>query len=174
MSSIIFPLIIIIVIGLVIYYLTNNLWVSMSVFIVILLIYLIVMRGMRRKEDKEDVFPSSNWMKYVGSRCPDYWQFQGQVVNPGNLKGTYNKCYNNPSEELSVDVPDNNTCYDDVTGRLKYFPVFKKWPPEDEQDEKTKKQICTWMNQCGPSKKQDIFGNITQGSVPASWQGMLC
>ena len=98
--------------------------------------------------------PPLDYMKYVGVKCPDYWEYMGKDPDNKDLhmcKNTFN-----------VGVNDN-TCYDDVDNKVKKFPKVE-WRLQGKHERlkgDAVQQICKWRKQCGPQPKKD-----------ASWLGV--
>lgn len=104
---------------------------------------------------KKSRTPPLDYMRHVGVKCPDYWDYMGKDPNNADrhiCKNTYN---------LSVNDPTN--CYTNQGQRETSFPTVK-WELRGD-DEKLKgaaiSEICEWRNKCGNTKNSN-----------ASWLGI--
>lgn len=95
-------------------------------------------------------WPPENYMKTVGSLCPDYWFFDGNLPNGQHV------CRN----KFNLPVHSKNPI---CNPEQKIFSKFSKWPPSN--NDPTLKEACQWINECGPEK-----------NIPAAWIGVsnLC
>jgi hypothetical protein len=98
--------------------------------------------------------PPLEYMKSIGSKCPDYWVDMG----PDPTRSGYHICHN----QLNIPVhnPDNTVCYSDKNKR---FKSFKDCNVTDKgfDDADAERERCRFVAQCGPSE------NMT-----ASWLGV--
>lgn len=133
------------------------------IIVVVLLIYYFVIRRMQISRMKASVntqMPPANYMREIGIRCPDYWEYLGE--DPA--RNGYHLCknvYNIPIQQSNL-----SACYDDVSNRIKSFPTFK-----NEQWSKGKNglnitgegtdKLCNWVSQCGPRQNEE-----------AAWMGV--
>ena len=96
--------------------------------------------------------PPLEYMREIGSKCPDYWVYKG--ADPA--KAGYSLCEN----VFNIPVQTNNECYDDSTARIKSFKDAKM-DSEGKMDPEAEKQRCKFVNQCGPTSE-----------MKASWLGV--
>jgi len=102
---------------------------------------------------KSTKMPPLDYMREIGSKCPDYWVYKG--ADPA--KAGYSICenvFNIPTQG------SKSVCYDDAAARTK---SFKNAAMNDEgkMDPEAEKQRCTFVNQCGPTPE-----------MKASWLGV--
>ena len=127
------------------------------VVLIIIFFYVLYILLIRKSAKGATDFPSDNYMKYNGAKCPDYWITKEQ---DSDTVACYNKyglklgddtttCYST-SEEVTTKFKDLSD-----TNNIKLFPRFSTWPPSgDEKDTDAKKKRCDWMDTCGPVKNQ--------------------
>ncbi len=111
--------------------------------------YYFVRRFMDEKHEesmKKMRWPPDDYMRDVGSKCPDYWSYQPLDENSHQCLNTFN---------LPEHDPNNKIC----GGDRKTFTTIKKWPPNS--DDPGLKEACDWLKNCGP-----------RSNIPASWMGM--
>jgi hypothetical protein len=96
--------------------------------------------------------PPLDYMREIGSRCPDYWVYKG--ADPA--KAGYSLCEN----VFNIPVQSNNECYDDSTSRIKSFKDAKM-TADGKMDKEAEKQRCKFVNECGPTPE-----------MKASWLGI--
>jgi hypothetical protein len=98
--------------------------------------------------------PPLDYMREVGSKCPDYWVYKG--ADPTDP--TYSLCEN----VFNIPTQNNKTCYNDPDSatRLKRFKDAKM-DSEGNMDPEAKKQRCEFVNKCGPTSE-----------MKASWLGI--
>jgi hypothetical protein len=101
---------------------------------------------------KSTKMPPLDYMREIGSKCPDYWVYKG--ADPA--KAGYSLCEN----VFNIPVQTNNECYDDSTARIKSFKDAKM-DSEGKMDPEAEKQRCKFVNQCGPTAE-----------MKASWLGV--
>lgn len=104
-------------------------------------------------------FPSDNYMRAIGSRCPDYWVYNGRQTRkgPDGKQQLVDVCEN----KFNVDVP--NTCYDNVDAKTKNFQAVN-WD-KFRKSSYGNSDRCNWIRQCGRS-------NSGSGNSWADWTGI--
>jgi len=105
-------------------------------------------KGVSRK------MPPLDYMRQIGSLCPDYWIYMGK--DPA--RRGYHLCHN--KFNIPVHNPDNSKCYSDKKGLVMSF----KDPEMDENGKMNKEaeiQMCHFVAQCGESE-----------GLNASWLGV--
>jgi hypothetical protein len=99
--------------------------------------------------------PPLEYMREIGSKCPDYWVYKG--ADPNLAKSGYSICenvFNIPTQASKTD------CYDDSNARIKSFKNAAM-TADGKMDPDAEKQRCTFVNQCGPTSE-----------MKASWLGV--
>jgi len=96
--------------------------------------------------------PPLDYMREIGSKCPDYWVYKG--ADP--KKEGYGICEN----VFNVPVHTSNGCYDDAAARIKSFKNAKM-NTEGKMDQEAEKERCRFVNKCGPTPE-----------MKASWLGV--
>ena len=94
--------------------------------------------------------PPLDYMREIGSKCPDYWVYKG--VDPtGKIL-----CEN------VFNIPTQTGCYDTdkITERIKSFKDAKM-TADGKMDKEAEKERCKFVNQCGPTSE-----------MKASWLGI--
>ena len=96
--------------------------------------------------------PPLEYMREIGSKCPDYWVYKG--VDPTG-KILCENVFNIPTQV-------NNECYDSdkIDARIKSFKDAKI-DENGKMDPEAEKQRCKFVNQCGPTPE-----------MKASWLGV--
>jgi len=97
--------------------------------------------------------PPLNYMREIGSKCPDYWVYMGKDTTKTGYHICHN-AYNIPTQ------PSNSTCYDDEHGRTKSFKD-SKMDSDGNMDPDAEKERCNFVKQCGPTTE-----------TKASWLGI--
>jgi hypothetical protein len=109
---------------------------------------------------KSTKMPPLEYMREIGSKCPDYWVYKGADPN----KAGYSLCenvFNIPTQGSKKDVSGNFVCYNDDSGsRIKSFKNAAM-TADGKMDPEAEKQRCTFVNQCGPTSE-----------MKASWLGV--
>lgn len=87
-------------------------------------------------------FPPSNYMKNVGSKCPDNWIYQSTINGKDNCSNTYNFDFNQQC---------NNNLISDTTYPTISFTGFSNWPPNpnDPGDLKALQERQMFGSNCG-------------------------
>ena len=134
--------------------LTGKLWISIII-ILGFLVYVIISKGYKSSADNTTKVPTKTYMKYVGGRCPDYFDYLGTENDKDICQNTYGITVNNTSGKCYTDDPKYNN------QKVIEFPTYNKWPLKKDSD--SKKERCTWIQNCGLSDSQF-----------ASWSGMKC
>jgi len=101
---------------------------------------------------KSKKMPPLDYMREIGSKCPDYWVYKGADPN----KAGYSLCEN----VFNIPVQPNNECYDDSTARIKSFKNAAM-TADGKMDPEAEKQRCKFVNKCGPTSE-----------MKASWLGV--
>lgn len=98
--------------------------------------------------------PPLDYMREIGSKCPDYWVYKG--ADPA--KEGYSLCEN----VFNIPTQVNNECYDSdkIDARIKSFKDAKI-DENGKMDPEAEKQRCKFVNQCGPTSE-----------MKASWLGI--
>ena len=105
--------------------------------------------GLKGKSKK---MPPLEYMREIGSKCPDYWVYKGaDPTKPG-----FSICEN----VFNIPTRANNGCYDDEAARTKSFKNAAM-NAEGKMDPEAKTQRCRFVNQCGPTPE-----------MKASWLGI--
>ena len=101
---------------------------------------------------KSKKMPPLDYMREIGSKCPDYWAYKG--ADP--TKAGYSLCEN------IFNIPTQTGCYDTdkTTERIKSFKDAKM-TADGKMDKEAEKERCKWVNQCGPTSE-----------MKASWLGI--
>ena len=87
--------------------------------------------------------PPLDYMREIGSKCPDYWVYKGvDPANAGNI--LCENVYNIPTQA------DNAICYTDKTTKIKSFKD-PKMDVNGKMDPAAEKERCQFVNQCGPT-----------------------
>lgn len=88
--------------------------------------------------------PPLDYMREIGSKCPDYWVYKGADPN----KAGYSLCEN----VFNIPVQTNNECYDSdkVEARIKSFKNAAM-TDDGKMDPEAEKQRCKFVNKCGPT-----------------------
>ncbi len=134
--------------------------VFFAILFILLIVYVVQVNKAKTMVKGGSVkMPPLDYMRNVGSRCPDYWVDMGEDPT---RKG-YHLCYNQLN--IPINNPNNNVCYSDKDKRTKSFKdvyiteagtmIDKDGGSEGE------KERCRFVAQCGPSN------NMT-----ASWLGI--
>jgi len=102
---------------------------------------------------KSTKMPPLDYMREIGSKCPDYWVYKG--ADPA--KAGYSICenvFNIPTQG------SKSVCYDDAAARTK---SFKNAAMNDEgkMDPDAEKERCNFVTECGPTPE-----------MKASWLGV--
>ena len=96
--------------------------------------------------------PPLDYMREIGSKCPDYWVYKGADPN----KSGYSLCEN----VFNIPTQANNGCYDDKAARIKSFKNAKM-DENGKMDPEAEKERCRFVNKCGPTSE-----------MKASWLGV--
>jgi hypothetical protein len=98
--------------------------------------------------------PPLEYMREIGSKCPDYWVYKG--ADPA--KAGYSLCEN----VFNIPTQANNECYDSdkIESRIKSFKDAKI-DENGKMDPDAEKQRCKFVNLCGPTPE-----------MKASWLGI--
>jgi hypothetical protein len=124
--------------------------------ILFLLLIIYIIKSNKAKSGlvgKSVKMPPLEYMREIGSKCPDYWVYKG--ADP--LKAGYSICenvFNIPTQASKTD------CYDDSTARIKSFKNAAM-TADGKMDPEAEKQRCTFVTQCGPTSE-----------MKASWLGV--
>ena len=161
---------------------TKNMMISV-VIIVVYLVYILLKHGYTSTKNQNNFpLPTSYYMRKVGAQCPDYWNVVGQDsknvtcqnefdirVNFGESKDgkkeNCQECKDRNGDKWKKECPQCRDpefkCYTNPDNKTIKFPVIKKWPVKNNQNEKIKR--CQWWANCGITKNQN-----------ASWVGLDC
>ena len=98
--------------------------------------------------------PPLDYMREIGSKCPDYWVYKG--ADPA--KAGDSLCEN----MFNIPTQSNNECYDTdkVNDRIKSFKDAAM-NADGKMDPEAEKQRCKFVNKCGPTSE-----------MKASWLGV--
>jgi hypothetical protein len=110
---------------------------------------------------KSTKMPPLDYMREIGSKCPDYWVYKGADPNPA--KPGYSICenvFNIPTQASRKDASGNLVCYDDSAARIKSFKNAAM-TADGKMDPEAEKQRCNFVTQCGPTSE-----------MKASWLGV--
>ena len=114
------------------------------------------------KKAQTPKYPSDNYMRAVGSRCPDYWVYKGQQM--GTDKDGKSVLMGVCENKFGVEVP-SDTCYSDAGAKTKNFSVVN-WDTFG-QSSYGNSDRCNFVRQCGPNN----IANSTSNSW-ADWTGI--
>jgi len=103
---------------------------------------------------KSKKMPPLDYMREIGSKCPDYWVYKGKD-SAGKII-----CENVFNIPVHIDPTSTFKCYDDMTTRTKNFNDAKM-DAEGKMDTEAEKERCKFVNQCGPTAE-----------MKASWLGV--
>ena len=124
-----------------------------GILFLLLIIYIIksnkAKAGLTGKSTK---MPPLDYMREIGSKCPDYWVYKG--ADPA--RAGYSICEN----VFNIPTQANNGCYDDAAARTKSFKNAAM-NAEGKMDPEAEKERCKFVNQCGPTPE-----------MKASWLGV--
>ena len=129
-------------------------FVTLLVVLIILIIIVLISWGIKRhnrnKKPVEVEWPPNNYMKNIGSKCPDYWTYLGDYGDNTFCQNNFNLTFADAKEDECQDKK-----------KIVNFPKITSWPPNKKQLQKR----CRWMKGCGNTSNTD-----------ASWIGMdkLC
>ena len=124
-----------------------------GILFILLIVYIIKSNNAKSGLTGKSVkMPPLDYMREIGSKCPDYWVYKG--ADP--RKAGYSLCEN----LFNIPTQTNNECYDDSTTRIKSFKDAKM-DSEGKMDLEAEKQRCNFVNQCGPTAE-----------MKASWSGV--
>jgi hypothetical protein len=103
---------------------------------------------------KSERMPPLDYMREIGSKCPDYWVYKG--ADP--TKAGYSLCEN----VFNIPIQPNNGCYDSdkIAERVKSFKDAKM-REDGKMEKEAEKERCKFVNQCGPTAE-----------MKASWLGI--
>jgi hypothetical protein len=102
-------------------------FILLFIILILVLIYWYQKRKGTLVDDKPIVYPPVEYMKLVGSKCPDYWQEIGQDSNGNDLCKNIANIYVPP--ECAGTLSENGYVYD--TGNKQVtFTSFSEWPPK--------------------------------------------
>jgi hypothetical protein len=101
---------------------------------------------------KSKKMPPLDYMREIGSKCPDYWVYKG--ADPA--KAGYSLCEN------VFNIPTQTGCYDvdKINERIKSFKDAKM-TADGKMDKEAEKERCKFVNECGPTPE-----------MKASWLGI--
>lgn len=103
-------------------------------------------------------FPSDNYMRVIGSHCPDYWIYKGRETRqgPDGKPQLVDICENT----FGVDVPGN--CYDtpDSPSKTKTFQAVN-WD-KFRKSSYGKSDRCFWIRNCGPKNSWADWTGIAE------------
>jgi hypothetical protein len=126
--------------------------VIVTIIIIILVVWAVQKNNKAQKDSEHIVWPPDDYMKNIGSKCPDYWV----KINDSGGKITCQNKFNIPVANNKV---GEGECYNDIPGSLNsvQFQSITKWPvkPSDITDR------CWWVENCGVKQR-----------VNASWTGL--
>jgi len=128
-------------------------------FFIILFILLIVYVAEVNKEKNRSKgtsgrMPPLDYMRQIGSLCPDYWEYMGPDPN----RNGYHICHN--KFNIPVFNPDNKVCYKDKNAKTMSFKD-PKMDANGNMEKEAEREMCNFVAQCGESDGQT-----------ASWLGI--
>lgn len=125
--------------------------------LVLAIVWFFVRRWLDQKQDAvaSQPWPPEGYMKTVGSKCPDYWVYEGVDPKDPN-KIICRNAYNIPIQDKTA---TSEICADSPDYNKKTFTDIKEWPPKTSEE--SVKERCAWISQCGPAPK-----------IKGSWIGM--
>ena len=105
--------------------------------------------GLKGKSKK---MPPLEYMREIGSKCPDYWVYMGDDKNGNNIcKNQYN---------IPVANASSSKCYNDPQNKIMKFKIANM-QQSGNMDATASKQRCDFVSTCGPT-----------ASSSASWLGI--
>lgn len=127
-----------------------------AILFILLIVYVVQVNQAKKAAKGGSVqMPPLEYMRAIGSKCPDYWVDMGEDPT---RKG-YHICYNQLN--IPVSNPSNPVCYTDKNKRTKSFKSVGITDKGEFDDADAEKERCRFVAQCGPSE------NMT-----ASWLGV--
>jgi hypothetical protein len=125
--------------------------------ILFLLLIIYIIKSNKAKSElvgKSVKMPPLDYMREIGSKCPDYWVYKG--ADP--TRAGYSLCEN----VFNIPVQPNNGCYDTdkIAERIKSFKDAKM-NNDGKMEREAEKERCKFVNQCGPTPE-----------MKASWLGV--
>ena len=124
--------------------------VILGLIVLLAIIYYFGMKfiGQTKSSRLGSKFPPASYMNAIGSKCPDYWVYDG------------NTCIN----KFNISVAGGDKCYTDAKNKSKSFSPIRNWESINPRHQNVRER-CVWMEKCGPE--------VENGSeVMASWLGV--
>ena len=138
-----------------------------TIIIIIIVVWAVQKNKKAKEKNKKTIWPPNDYMKTLGSKCPDYWTYLGVDKSSGG-----SICQN----KFNITVANSTQygmCYDDKSGyeNVKVFNTIEQWPiPSGKIDQQLSglpghkddyAYPCNWIKACGPTDK-----------THASWLGI--
>jgi len=118
-----------------------------AILFILLIVYVVEMNKAKNTAKGVTVkMPPLDYMRNIGSRCPDYWVDLG----PDPTRTGYHICYN--QFNIPVNNGDNPICYSDKSKRQKSFMDAKINDDGKFANANAEKERCDFVAQCGPSE----------------------
>ena len=128
--------------------------IIVTIIIIILVVWSVQKKNKAQKDSKQVVWPPDDYMKNIGSKCPDYWV-------PVDVDGddTDVICQNKFNIPVASTKMGEDECYNEIAGypNSVKFNKIGKWPSKSA-DLTTQ---CNWIKKCG-----------VKPNVNASWIGI--
>lgn len=117
-----------------------------GVLFILLMVYVIqVNKAKKNGMGVSEKMPPLEYMREIGSRCPDYWVYMGKDPS----KEGYHICRN--AYNIPVNNPDNTVCYSDKEGKTRSFKNADMGK-DGKIDPTAEREMCEFVSQCGPSE----------------------
>jgi len=118
-----------------------------GILFLLLIVYIVKINNSKSSLTGNSVkMPPLDYMREIGSKCPDYWVYKG--VDPANAANILcENVYNIPTQA------DNAICYTgDSAARIKSFKD-PKMDVNGKMDIEAEKERCQFVNLCGPTSE---------------------
>tara|TARA_Y100001958_G_C21230217_1_gene555887 strand:+ start:178 stop:624 length:447 start_codon:yes stop_codon:yes gene_type:complete len=126
--------------------------IIVTIIIIILVVWAVQKKNKAQKDSEHVVWPPDDYMKNIGSKCPDYWV-------PVNEDRNTVTCQNKFNITVANNQMGEDQCYQDITGypNSRKFKKLNKFPLQSSD----LKDRCKWIKNCG-----------IKPNVNASWLGI--
>ncbi len=139
--------------------------VAIFLFVLVIIFYFIQRRA---QYDATNIpmgqkMPPEDYMKHVGIKCPDYWEYLGK--DPQNSSNHLCKNVQN------IKLNDPKKCYTDAENKIMSFPNvdWDNTVKDGYLSGKPVHKICEWQKSCGPIKNQDAGWLGVDSSDKRGW-----
>jgi hypothetical protein len=116
--------------------------------LIVFVVYYLIMRNKEiryKKEKNEEIYPDEDYMKNVGSKCPDYWTYLGKENGENVCQNTFgipmddnNICKYNSSDKICPEKNCKN--FSNINWKINKNGFLKNQIP---------KKNCDWITNCG-------------------------